>query len=132
MTDTPESPSKKTSIDTRFPSGKSGNPKGRPKGSKNRSTIFEKVADTPVVANKNGRRAVMTRVEALFEQVANKAAAGDLKAAKIFLELYDRYYKRDICNSPMSQQTHSSMKLLSDEEVAKQYLEALKKAKSDD
>lgn len=64
----------------RFRKGRSGNPKGRPKGSKNFKTIFREVMSKKVTVQENGRQRVITRFEAAATQLANKGAAGDQKA----------------------------------------------------
>jgi len=65
---------------TRFKKGQSGNPKGRPKGSFNVSTLFTKTLREKVVINENGQRKTVTKLEAALKQLVNKAASGDLRA----------------------------------------------------
>lgn len=73
--------------DTRFTKGVSGNPKGRPKGSLNLSTILMKALHERVVINENGRRKTVTKFEAALKQLVNKAASGDLRALFHLTEL---------------------------------------------
>jgi hypothetical protein len=65
---------------TRFKKGVSGNPKGRPKGSLNVATVFTKTLREKVVINEHGERKIVTKLEAAFKQLVNKAASGDLRA----------------------------------------------------
>ena len=65
---------------TRFKKGKSGNPKGRPKGSPNVGTAILKAFNEKVVINENGKRRTITKLDASAKQLANKAAQGDLRA----------------------------------------------------
>jgi hypothetical protein len=65
---------------TRFKKGISGNPKGRPKGSLNVATVFMKTLREKVVINEHGQRKTVTKLEAAFKQLVNKAASGDLRA----------------------------------------------------
>ena len=65
---------------TRFKTGASGNPKGRPKGSLNVATVLAKTLRERVVINENGKRKTVTKLEAAFKQLVNKAASGDLRA----------------------------------------------------
>jgi len=72
---------------TRFKKGISGNPHGRPKGSLNLATLFTKTLREKVVINENGRRRVVTKLEAALKQLVNKAASGDMRALRQLLEL---------------------------------------------
>jgi hypothetical protein len=46
---------------SRFKKGESGNPNGRPRGSKNLATLLEKELRQRVVVNENGRRRSITK-----------------------------------------------------------------------
>jgi hypothetical protein len=65
---------------TRFQKGKSGNPKGRPKGSLNVRTLLAATLRERVVINEGGQRKSVTKLEAALKQLTNKAAGGDLRA----------------------------------------------------
>jgi len=47
---------KKPPLHTRFRKGQSGNPRGRPRGSKNFSTLLADALNEPVVVTEDGRR----------------------------------------------------------------------------
>lgn len=79
---------------SRFRPGKSGNPRGRPKGSKNLSTIMMEAARAPVTATINGKIRKITKLEATAMQLATKAAAGDRAAMGQFLDWMDEYEAR--------------------------------------
>jgi hypothetical protein len=70
-----------------FLKGKSGNPKGRPKGSKNLATVVLKESRERVRIN--GPRGVrtLTKLEAAVKQLGNKSAQGDPRATDQFLSL---------------------------------------------
>jgi hypothetical protein len=72
---------------TRFKKGVSGNPKGRPKGSLNTAAVFMKTLREKVVINEHGQRKTVTKLEAAFKQLVNKAAGGDLRAIALFRDL---------------------------------------------
>jgi Family of unknown function (DUF5681) len=74
-------------VNTQFKKGQSGNPKGRPKGSFNVSTLFMKTLREKVVINENGQRKKVTKLEAALKQLVNKAASGDLRAINQLAEL---------------------------------------------
>lgn len=67
---------------TRFQKGRSGNPQGRPKGSRNLASVLERTLRERVVINENGTRRVVTKLEAAVKQLVNKAASGDLAAMR--------------------------------------------------
>jgi hypothetical protein len=67
---------------TRFRKGVSGNPKGRPKGTRNLATVLERTLQERVVINENGIRKTVTKLEAAIKQLVNKAAGGDLFAMR--------------------------------------------------
>ena len=81
---------------TRFQKGKSGNPNGRPKkvdepfdpGAVLQAIENEKV----VVALENGKRKLMTKLEAQFHQLFKKAIGGDLKAARAVVGMAEGYF----------------------------------------
>ena len=64
----------------RFSKGRSGNPAGRPKGSKNFVTMFNEIGQQMVTVTSNGQTRRMTRFEAMDFQLFNKAVKGDHKA----------------------------------------------------
>lgn len=70
---------------TQFPKGQSGNPKGRPKGSQNVSTVFRRVARQRVKVTGNGVSRSMTKLEATVTQLSNQAASGEPRAIRDFL-----------------------------------------------
>jgi len=72
---------------SQFQSGRSGNPKGRPKGRRNLSTEIAEVLNAAVPITENGRpRKVTSRMAALMK-LRKKALEGDGRAMDRFLEL---------------------------------------------
>ena len=71
---------------SRFKKGESGNPNGRPRGSKNLATLFEKELRQRVVVNENGRRRSITKQEAMVKHLVNKAVSGDRRLLQLMLE----------------------------------------------
>ena len=65
---------------TRFKKGKSGNPKGRPKGSPNVLTAIDRAIHEKVAINENGKRREISKLDAAAKQLANKAAQGDQRS----------------------------------------------------
>jgi Family of unknown function (DUF5681) len=73
--------------DTRFKKGVSGNPKGRPKGSRNVGAVLAKTLREKVVINEHGQRKTISKLEAAIKQFVNKAASGDLRALHMLVGL---------------------------------------------
>ena len=72
---------------TRFKKGQSGNPRGRPKGSKNLPTLLTEALNEAVVVAENGRRRKITMRQAIIKQLVKRSATADLRAMKILLDM---------------------------------------------
>ena len=72
---------------SRFKSGRSGNPRGRPKGSANLITLLDRALAERVVVTENGKRQRITKREVIVKQIVNKAASADPRATKLILDL---------------------------------------------
>jgi hypothetical protein len=70
----------------RFKKGQSGNPNGRPRGSKNLDTILERELNRTIVIKENGQSKIVSKRVALAKQQVNKAISGDYRAAKLVFE----------------------------------------------
>ncbi len=70
----------KTPVHSRFKPGKSGNPKGRPRGSKNKNTILREVLSQKITVQQNGKALKMNKLTVIITTLVNKAIAGDLRA----------------------------------------------------
>jgi hypothetical protein len=79
---------------TQFRKGTSGNPRGRPKGSKNLSTYLMEAARDQVTATVGGRTRTISKLQATTMQLATKAAGGDQAAIGRFLDWIDEIETR--------------------------------------
>jgi hypothetical protein len=72
----------------RFRKGRSGNPKGRPKGTKNLKTdLAEELQERVVVSERGGARHCISKQRALIKTVLAKALSGDSRACTTALNL---------------------------------------------
>lgn len=79
-----------------FPKGKSGNPKGRPKGSKGLKTIVQQAAERKVAMSVSGRRKKVAALEALVATMFAAALKGDRHARQECLRLCERFGIGDV------------------------------------
>jgi hypothetical protein len=76
---------------TRFAAGKSGNPKGRPKGSRPVGAVLQDIIQQKVPVTENGRTRRIPALEVIIRRLANDAMRSDPRAIKLLLSLVDRY-----------------------------------------
>src|SRR5271167_2079301 len=77
-----------------FQKGRSGNPKGRPKGSKNLATLLSEALDEKVSLTEDGRRRRVTKRELVIKQLVNKSASADLRAIKQLTDIVQGVERR--------------------------------------
>jgi len=85
---------------TRFQKGRSGNPKGRPKGSKSLPMLVQKIFNEKVLVSEPRGKRWMTKLEAGITQLANKAAKGELKAINHAIHLRERAQEQEVFLNP--------------------------------
>lgn len=73
-----------------FKKGSSGNPKGRPKGSKNFMTLLEQELSQKIVVNENGKKKSVTRMQAMVKRIVAGALQGDQKSLVTLVEILRR------------------------------------------
>ena len=85
---------------TRFQPGTSGNPEGRPKGSKNLRTLIMEAARDHVTATVGGKTRKISKIQATTMQLATKAASGNHAAMSKFLDWIDEIETRAAAAKP--------------------------------
>lgn len=78
---------KKPPEETRFQKGKSGNPKGRPKGSADLRKVFMKEINSLIRVTEGGKSKRLSKLEAFTKRLTNDALGGNMKAAQLFVRL---------------------------------------------
>ena len=66
--------------ETQFKPGKSGNPKGRPRGAKNIDTMLRDTLMEKIEITENGKRKRLSKIEVLLKKCLNDALNGDQRA----------------------------------------------------
>ena len=114
---------------TRFKKGQSGNPRGRPSGSKNLATVLSEALNELVIVAENGGRRKITKRKAIVTQLVNRSASADLPALKLVFDMV-----RDTENRMASAAPETASFSAEDEKVIAQLKARLdaKKRESDD
>lgn len=72
---------------TQFKKGRSGNPRGRPRASKNVGTMLEEVFFQKIPITEKGVRGEVTALEAILRQMVNGALKGEVRQLDRVLRL---------------------------------------------
>ena len=76
---------------TQFKPGKSGNPRGRPKGPKSVGAVLNDILHRRIEVTENGRTHRIPVLEVMLRRLANEAVRSDPRALKLMLSIMDRY-----------------------------------------
>ena len=85
---------------SRFAKGQSGNPRGRPAGAKNLSTLLSDALNETVVVTENGGRRKVSKRQAIITQLVNRSATADFRAIKILLDILRKIEVQNESASP--------------------------------
>ena len=101
----------KPPVASRFAAGHSGNPRGRPKGSRNVATTLLRELGVTVTIQENGRRRKITKLEAIMKQQVNLAASGDQRSAQFIVGLVQTAESAPVPTSgPLSSEADEHLK----------------------
>ena len=76
---------------TRFQPGRSGNPKGRPKGRKNKVSVVREIIERKVTLRENGKMRRVSVFEALVESLVAKALKGSVNDQIKLVQLIEKH-----------------------------------------
>ena len=71
----------------RFKPGQSGNPRGRPKGTRNLATDLNEELAEKIIVTEGGRPLKISKQRAMIKSLLAKALKGDTRAASVLLKL---------------------------------------------
>lgn len=102
-----------------FKKGKSGNPSGRPKGSRNARSILSSALNERVIIRENGKKKSITKQEVVIKQMVNQAAGGNAVAIRQLLPF--------MMDDQKQSQSASNFKLMDEKQSAELTANILKR-----
>jgi hypothetical protein len=85
----------------RFKPGYCPNPDGRPRKARTVGATIAGALKETIPVTENGRHRKVSKLQAAAQQIANKSAAGDLRATKMALDLAQRDEQQAAAQSPI-------------------------------
>lgn len=80
----------KPPVHSRFKKGQSGNPKGKPKGRTQITSLFKKVMHENIRITENGVSKKIPKIEAALMRTMNDAIKGDTSAMRLLLSIAEK------------------------------------------
>lgn len=103
----------------RFKQGKSGNPRGRPKGRKSLGRVLIEALSRRITVQENGKDRKMLMRDVIVQGLVNDAARRDPKAVRLLFALIGRY------GDSLEQDTDMVSLLLQDETIIAEFVASL-------
>jgi hypothetical protein len=92
----------------RFAPGHCPNPTGRPRKARTVSATIAHALNEAIPVTENGRRRRISKLQAAAKQVANKGAAGDLRATKMAFDLAEKAEQQQAAAQPSNERLTAS------------------------
>lgn len=109
----------KTPEKGKFEPGQSGNPKGRPKGSKGLKTILNDALGQKIVSRANGKEKKITTREGIIMRLVKKALDGDHNAIKLIMARDEDFELRTLAEDGAQSTDENSSEI--DDEILKEF-----------
>ncbi len=109
-------------LETRFKSGQSGNPRGRPRGSMNTLRLLEMLINKKIVATIDGRQLRISKKQAMFLRLINNAVSGDVNSIKFLTQMIE---KLDVHQEAIKAASENSI-TPTDREILDEYAKEIK------
>jgi hypothetical protein len=90
-----------------FKLGKSGNPKGRPKGAKSAETILRELMQQKINLNERGRTRRITLLEGILRRIAEDCLKGNIKSAAFVLNRLQTMTSNELDEPSLSEDEHT-------------------------
>ena len=115
MSDESNSGYKRPPKTAQFKPGKSGNPRGRPKGTRNLKTDLDRILRKRIRIRENGETREISRQEAILLSLFNKAMqGGDVRAANTIVAMVLKLNPPEPDDEAAEEVTESDRKIIED------------------
>lgn len=115
MTDEADSGYKRPPKSGQFKAGRSGNPRGRPKGTRNLKTDLDKILRKRIRVRENGQTREISRQEAILLALFNKAMnGGDVRAANAIVAMVLKLNPPESADETAEEITESDREIIED------------------
>jgi hypothetical protein len=108
----------------RFKKGRSGNPRGRPKGALNLATVLARTLREKVTIDENGKRKTVSKLEAAIAQLVSRATSGDAQAIRYLCQLVKSAEERSVVVEPTTQLSETDQKVVTN--ILKRFQQSFK------
>jgi replication-associated recombination protein RarA len=93
------------------------------------ATVLERTLREQIVTNENGRRTVITKLEAAVKELVNQAAAGDARAMRHLSQLVISAEQRSVVVEPVTELSETDQKVM--ENVLKRFQQSVNGGKDE-
>ena len=111
---------------TQFKKGQSGNPNGRPKGTKNFKTDLKEELNEQVKITEGGREALFSKQRVMVKRAIQKSINGDMRAFEILIKLDAQHLDSD------SEEVDTKRLSPDDQDIINRYFSEVHKHGKDD